>query len=173
MGLRVLVQDERLTTKSATRALLEGNVRRDKRRDVVDKLAACYILQSFLDSGGWPEDRDNNLPSIRGVWKMSENQDMNMEPDNIVELIDEDGKEVRFEHLMTLEHKGKTYICLMPLEPMEDVEDDELVILRIETDENGNDAYVSLDDEEEVDDVFEAYLEIAEADDEEDGEDDE
>ncbi len=104
---------------------------------------------------------------------MSENQDMNMEPDNIVELIDEDGKEVRFEHLMTLEHKGKTYICLMPLEPMEDVEDDELVILRIETDENGNDAYVSLDDEEEVDDVFEAYLEIAEADDEEDGEDDE
>jgi len=164
-GLSVRFQDERLSTKSATRVLIEGNVRREKRKDVVDKLAACYILQSFLDSGGWSEDRIDILPSIRGVWRMKENQDMNMQPDNIVELIDEDGKEVRFEHLMSLEHKGRNYICLVPLDDMEDVGEDELVILRIETDADGNDAYVSIDDDEELDDVFEAYLDLAEADD--------
>lgn len=167
LGLNVRFQDERLTTQSATRVLLEGNVRREKRKDVVDKLAACYILQSFLDFGGWPDDRNDNLPNIRGVWRMNEDQEMNMQPDDVVELIDEDGKEVRFEHLMTLEHKGSNYICLVPLDPMEDVGEDELVILKIETDEDGNDTYVSVDDDEELDDVFEAYLEIAEADEDE------
>lgn len=55
MGLQVRYQDERLTSASATRVLLEGNVRRDKRKQVIDKLAATYILQSFLDAGGWKE----------------------------------------------------------------------------------------------------------------------
>ena len=36
--------------------------------------------------------------------------------------------------------------------------------MRIDTDEDGNDTYVTIDDDEELDDVFEKYLEIAEAD---------
>ncbi|MEG1559476.1 MAG: Holliday junction resolvase RuvX [Clostridia bacterium] len=44
--------DERLTTVSANRILIEGNVKRDKRKGVVDKLAATIILQGFLDSNG-------------------------------------------------------------------------------------------------------------------------
>ena len=52
-GLEVRYWDERLTTVSATRVLLEADVRRGKRKSVVDKIAACYILQSFLDAGGW------------------------------------------------------------------------------------------------------------------------
>ena len=95
---------------------------------------------------------------------MSDGKEFNMEQDEIVELIDEDGKEVQFEHLMTLEHQGKTYVCLAPVEPDEEIGDDELVILRIDTDEDGNDCYVTIDDDEELDDVFEKYLEIAEAD---------
>ena len=53
-GFEVRHQDERMTTMMANRVLLEGEVRREKRREVVDKLAATYILQSFLDGGGWP-----------------------------------------------------------------------------------------------------------------------
>lgn len=52
MGFEVVYQDERLTTASARRVLLEADVRRDKRKLVIDKLAAVYILQGFLDSGG-------------------------------------------------------------------------------------------------------------------------
>ena len=162
-GLNVRFEDERLTTKLATSLLIEGDVRRQKRRDVVDKLAATYILQSFLDRGGWRDEAHKNY--LRSVYHMSENNhELDMEREDIVQLVDEDGTEVDFEHLMTLEHKGRTYICLVPVEPMEDVEEDELVILRIETDEDGNDYYTSIDDDAELDEVFEKYLEIAEAD---------
>ena len=43
--------DERLTTISATRVLIEQNVSRKKRKDVIDSVAATYILQTYLDMG--------------------------------------------------------------------------------------------------------------------------
>ena len=164
-GLQIRFQDERLTTKQARSVLLEADVRRSKRKAYIDQLAATYILQSFMDAGGWREEERNKI-YLRGVWHMSENMnhDLDMEQENVVELVDEDGNTVRFEHLMTLEYEGKPYICLVPLDPMEDVSEDELVILRIDTDEEGNDVYATVDDEAELDAVFEKYLEIAEAD---------
>lgn len=42
--------DERLTTVQATRLLVEGKVRREKRKEKVDKMAAAILLQSYLDS---------------------------------------------------------------------------------------------------------------------------
>jgi putative Holliday junction resolvase len=41
--------DERLTSVQANRFLLEGNVRREKRKEKVDKMAAAILLQSYLD----------------------------------------------------------------------------------------------------------------------------
>ena len=49
-GMQVHYMDERLTTKSAEAALIEGGMRRENRRDTVDKVAAALILQSWLDS---------------------------------------------------------------------------------------------------------------------------
>ena len=167
LGLKIRFEDERLTTKLATDLLIQGDVRRERRKDVVDKLAATYILQSFLDRGGWREEEPRKI-YFGGIYRMSENNhELDMEREDIVQLVDEDGNEVDFEHLMTLEHNGNAYICLVPVEPMEDVAEDELVILRLETDEDGNDVYTSIDDEAELDEVFEKYLEIAEADEEE------
>jgi putative Holliday junction resolvase len=50
LGMPVVFQDERLTTVSAERTLLEADVSREKRRQVVDKLAAMYILRAYLDT---------------------------------------------------------------------------------------------------------------------------
>ena len=47
--IEVIWVDERLTTVSAERALLEADVSRAKRKKVVDKMAAVIILQSYLD----------------------------------------------------------------------------------------------------------------------------
>ena len=44
-------QDERLTTVSAERVLLDADVSRKKRKQVIDKMAAVIILQSYLDAG--------------------------------------------------------------------------------------------------------------------------
>ncbi|HWV01715.1 MAG TPA: Holliday junction resolvase RuvX [Devosia sp.] len=48
--LPVVFWDERLSTSAVTRMLIEADTRRDRRTEVVDKLAASYILQGFLDS---------------------------------------------------------------------------------------------------------------------------
>ncbi len=45
----IVFWDERLSTSAVTRTLIEADVRRDKRADVVDKLAASYILQGALE----------------------------------------------------------------------------------------------------------------------------
>jgi putative Holliday junction resolvase len=48
-NLPLVFWDERLSTSAVTRMLIEADTRRDKRAEVVDKLAASYILQGFLD----------------------------------------------------------------------------------------------------------------------------
>lgn len=45
-------QDERLTTASARRVLIEADVSREKRKQVIDKVAAVVILQGYLDAHG-------------------------------------------------------------------------------------------------------------------------
>ena len=44
--------DERLTSVQANRLLIQGNVRREDRKQKVDKMAAAILLQSYLDAGG-------------------------------------------------------------------------------------------------------------------------
>lgn len=48
-GLAVVMWDERLTTVSATRVLMETGVRRENRKEHVDEIAAIFILQGYLD----------------------------------------------------------------------------------------------------------------------------
>lgn len=49
-GLAVVFQDERLSTASAQKALIEGDMRRENRKTTVDKVAAAVILQAYLDA---------------------------------------------------------------------------------------------------------------------------
>lgn len=47
--VEIIYIDERLTTMSAERILIEGDVRRENRKKFIDKVAATYILQQYLD----------------------------------------------------------------------------------------------------------------------------
>ena len=49
-GLEVVMWDERLTTVAAERTLIESKVRRENRKQYIDKIAAVFILQGYLDS---------------------------------------------------------------------------------------------------------------------------
>ncbi len=49
-GKKIIFFDERLTTVSAERAMLEGDLSRQKRKGKIDKIAASFILQGYLDS---------------------------------------------------------------------------------------------------------------------------
>ena len=49
IGFSNKMWDERLTTVAAHRAMLEADLSRNKRKKIVDKIAATYILQGYLD----------------------------------------------------------------------------------------------------------------------------
>ena len=49
VSVPVKLWDERLTSAQANRVLIQGNVRRDKRKEKVDAMAAAILLQSYLD----------------------------------------------------------------------------------------------------------------------------
>ncbi len=49
-GLLVVLWDERLTTKESERILIDTGVRRENRKEYIDKMAAAIILQSYLDA---------------------------------------------------------------------------------------------------------------------------
>jgi putative pre-16S rRNA nuclease len=50
LALKIIPWDERLSTVAAEKILLEGDMSRQKRRKVIDRLSAAFILQGYLDS---------------------------------------------------------------------------------------------------------------------------
>jgi len=82
------------------------------------------------------------------------------ELDNVIVLNDEDGNEVEFEFLDLIEYNGEEYVVLLPMEDAEEEEDGEVVILKVEdTDSEEEESYVSVDDEEILQNVFEIFKE--------------
>ena len=49
LPVKIVFQDERLSSVEAEEMLIDANVRRDKRKKIIDKLAACIILESYLN----------------------------------------------------------------------------------------------------------------------------
>jgi putative Holliday junction resolvase len=60
LKLSIKMWDERLTTVAAHRAMLEADLSRSKRKKIVDKMAATYILQGYLDSISNKQEVKNN-----------------------------------------------------------------------------------------------------------------
>jgi uncharacterized protein YrzB (UPF0473 family) len=83
---------------------------------------------------------------------------MDVERDDIVVLVDEDGEEVEFEHIDTIEMNDNEYVVLAPLDRIDpDQEDEEVVILKVEHSEDGDDSFITIDDDDELDEVFDEF----------------
>ncbi len=84
---------------------------------------------------------------------------MDEERDDIVVLIDEDGEEVEFEHIDTIEMHDNEYVVLAPLDEDQenDQEEEEVIILKVEHNENGEDSFVTIEDDDELDEVFNEF----------------
>ena len=82
--------------------------------------------------------------------------------DNIVILNDEDGNEVKFEFLDLIELDDEEYVVLLPVAEDGEEEEGEVVILKVEDsddDDSEEESYVSVDDEEVLNKVFEIFKE--------------
>lgn len=91
---------------------------------------------------------------------MDENNIPEEELDNIIVLNDENGEEVQFEFLDLVELDGEEYVVLLPADEEDNEEAGEVVILKVEdTDSEEEESYVSVDDEEVLNKVFEMFKE--------------
>ena len=165
LGFPVQWIDERLTTVTAQNALIEGGMRREDRRNHVDKVAAAVILQAWLDRqrlNANEEKKEQPMVDNEKNLRMEDGGENDNELPEIIELTDDDGNVTRFEYMTTIDHEGELYVALMLADEDEETEEEEgnVVILKIEQDENGEDIYVSIEDEALADAVFQKFLEM-------------
>lgn len=76
-------------------------------------------------------------------------------------LTDEDGNEIEFELIGSVEVKGVQYYAMIPADAADQAQEDggfcEYVILKMEKDENGEDSFVTIDDDDEFDDIADVF----------------
>ena len=78
---------------------------------------------------------------------------------DFITVTDDEGNDFELEHLGTLERQGSTYMAFVPADMDEDDEDFGLILLRVMEDENGDQLLADIDDETELNDVYEQFME--------------
>ena len=90
--------------------------------------------------------------------------------ENIVTLVDDEGNEVDFDLLMAFDYEKKRYIALLPMEQVEGVGEDEVILLEV-VKENGEETYRGIENPVLLDEVFEEFVDLFEEQFDEDDED--
>lgn len=86
---------------------------------------------------------------------MEENKE-NIFDNNIFTLTDEDGNDIEFEMIGQCERNGAQYFAMIPVQEESDAEAIEYVILKL-AEENGEEVLISVDDDDELDDVADYF----------------
>lgn len=91
---------------------------------------------------------------------------------DFVTVTDDEGNEFELEHLGTIEYQGAPYMAFVPADMDEDDEDYGLILLKA-VEQDGEQILADIDDEQELDAVYELFMaELFDDDEDEDGEDD-
>lgn len=77
---------------------------------------------------------------------------------DFVTIVDDDGQEFELEVLDTMDYNGETYMAFLPADMDENDPDYGIIILRVVTDEKGEDLYESIDDDAQLQDVYEHFM---------------
>ena len=81
---------------------------------------------------------------------------------DIITLTDDEGNEYEFEHIDTIELNGKIYLAFTESDAKDDDENiSEIIILRLDKDENDEEVLSTVDDEAELEAAYEAFIEEA------------
>lgn len=84
---------------------------------------------------------------------------MNNEFENVLMFQDEEGNDVELEIIDAFEISQTQYVALVPVEEPAEEQEEEVFLMRIESDENGEDILVQVTDDEELETVFETFKE--------------
>ena len=75
-----------------------------------------------------------------------------------ITIVDDDGQECELEVLDTMDYNGETYMAFLPANMDENDPDYGIIILRAVLDENGDEIFESIDDEAQLQDVYEHFM---------------
>ena len=87
------------------------------------------------------------------------NEELDLE-DDVIELVDDEGKVIKFKLLDVTEYKGQKYTLLLAAEPNDEIAEDEVVIFRLNEEEE---VLEPIEDEKLLEEVFEFYQQEVEA----------
>ncbi len=77
---------------------------------------------------------------------------------DFVTIVDDEGQEFELEVLDSMDYNGESYMAFLPADMDEEDPDYGIIILRVVTDENGDEVYESIDDDEQLQDVYEKFM---------------
>ena len=77
---------------------------------------------------------------------------------DFVTIVDDEGQEFELEVLDSMDYNGESYMAFLPADMDEEDPDYGIIILRVVTDENGEELYESIDDDEQLQDVYEKFM---------------
>ena len=77
---------------------------------------------------------------------------------DFITIVDDDGQEFELEVIESMDYNGQTYMSFLPADMKEDDPDYGLILLRVVEDENGDEVFESIDDEAELQDVYERFM---------------
>ena len=84
--------------------------------------------------------------------------------EDVVELVTDDGKKLKFYFVGTIEYKGKNYSAFEPAEAIDGMEDDDIVIFELAGDDEETADLLPVEDEKLLDEVFEEFCRVLEED---------
>ncbi|GHV04911.1 hypothetical protein FACS1894217_00930 [Clostridia bacterium] len=84
-------------------------------------------------------------------------EELNISGD-IITLTDEDGKEYELEHMDTIEYKGTSYMAFIPADADLDADEIDFIIMKA-AEEDGEEILITVDDDKELDAVYELFME--------------
>ncbi len=128
--IEVILWDERLSTVAADRYMMSADLGHDKRKSVIDKMAAVFILQGYLD------------------YMRNEKDRIDEDEKEIIVLEDDDGTEEEYYIDSQEEKDGVVYIFAVKVEG-----EKEYIIMKEVLDEDGDICYETLEDETEIDEA--------------------
>ncbi len=80
-----------------------------------------------------------------------------MSDEDVIVMIDEEGTEVRFLHIMTFDFENSFYVALTPEETVDGIENGEVLLMEIVEEEDGEETYAPIEDEEKLDKIWEEF----------------
>lgn len=190
---QVIAVDERCSTCEAEEVLIEQGKSRSERKQFVDALAACEILQGFLNEKNSSVRKGDKFMSDKEKQtcgcgcEHEHHHDHEQEhthcdhdacdcedccddgcdcgcEDDIVVLTGDDGKKMKFYFVGTIEYKGKTYSAFEPAEEIDGIEEDDLIIFELSGDDEETAELLPVDDEALLDEVFNEFCRVMEED---------